>query len=63
MNFLELLTLMFIGMKLLGVINWSWWWVLFPVLFPLYIMAFILVGMLAVGAIIAILALIIGLFT
>lgn len=26
-----LLTLLFIGLKLGGVINWSWWWVLSPI--------------------------------
>lgn len=30
-NFLELLTLVFIVLKLLGKINWSLWWVLSPI--------------------------------
>ena len=30
-NFLELLTLVFVVLKLLGKINWSWWWVLSPI--------------------------------
>lgn len=29
-NFFELLTLVFVVLKLLGKINWSWWWVLSP---------------------------------
>lgn len=29
-GFSELLTLLFVGLKLGGVINWSWWWVLSP---------------------------------
>ena len=29
-NFFELLTLIFIALKLLGKIDWSWWWVLAP---------------------------------
>ena len=29
-GFFGLLTLLFIGLKLGGVINWSWWWVLAP---------------------------------
>ena len=29
-NFLGLLTLIFITLKLTGYINWSWWWVLAP---------------------------------
>ena len=31
MNFLAVLTLIFIVLKLVGVITWSWWWVLAPV--------------------------------
>jgi len=26
----EILTILFIGLKLTGYINWSWWWVLSP---------------------------------
>jgi len=29
-SFLSLLTLLFIGLKLTGYIDWSWWWVLSP---------------------------------
>lgn len=29
-GFTGLLTLLFIGLKLGGVITWSWWWVLAP---------------------------------
>jgi hypothetical protein len=29
-GFLGLLTLLFIGLKLAGKIDWSWWWVLSP---------------------------------
>ena len=29
-GFFGLLGLLFIGLKLGGVINWSWWWVLLP---------------------------------
>jgi membrane protein DedA with SNARE-associated domain len=32
--FTELLALLFIGLKLGGVIDWSWWWVLSPILIP-----------------------------
>lgn len=31
-GFIGLLTLLFIGLKLTGYINWSWWWVLSPML-------------------------------
>jgi len=37
MNFLSLLTLAFIVLKLCGVIAWSWWWVLSPI--PLFMLA------------------------
>jgi len=30
-NFTSLLTILFIALKLMGYINWSWWWVLSPV--------------------------------
>jgi len=30
-GFPEALTLLFIGLELGGVIDWSWWWVLSPV--------------------------------
>ena len=29
-KFLTMLALLFIGLKLAGVIDWSWWWVLLP---------------------------------
>lgn len=30
---IELLTVLFIGLKLTGDIDWSWWWVLSPIWF------------------------------
>lgn len=33
-GFFGLLTILFIALKLCGVIAWSWWWVLAPLLFP-----------------------------
>ncbi|WP_165737627.1 hypothetical protein [Streptococcus dysgalactiae] len=30
-SFSSLLTLLFIGLKLTGYLDWSWWWVLSPV--------------------------------
>lgn len=35
MGFLEVLTIVFIILKLLGVISWSWWAVLSPLLLGL----------------------------
>ena len=34
-NFLELLLIAFIVLKLCKVITWSWWWVLSPIWIPL----------------------------
>lgn len=33
-GFTGLLTVLFIGLKLTGVIAWSWWWVLSPIWIP-----------------------------
>jgi len=32
--FIPLLTTLFIGLKLTGYIDWSWWWVLAPIWIP-----------------------------
>lgn len=32
MNFVDVLTLIFIVLKLASIIDWSWWWVLSPIL-------------------------------
>lgn len=34
-GFSGLLTVLFIGLKLCHVIDWSWWWVLSPIWIPL----------------------------
>ena len=34
-GFFEALGLAFIVLKLCGVINWSWWWVLAPIWMPI----------------------------
>ena len=36
-DFLKLLTLLFIGLKLTGYITWSWLWVLAPLWIPISI--------------------------
>ena len=33
-DFISLLALVFITLKLTGTINWSWWWVLSPIWVP-----------------------------
>lgn len=37
LSFLDLLAIVFIVLKLLGKITWSWWWVLSPIWIPLVI--------------------------
>jgi len=36
-GFCGMLTIVFIVMKLLGKINWSWWWVLAPIWLPILV--------------------------
>ena len=47
-GFAGLLTIVFITLKLLGKINWSWWWVLSPIWISalLLIMAVVFVALL-----------------
>ena len=40
---LSLLLVLFVGLKVAGVISWSWWWVLSPIWMPLLLLGFILV--------------------
>ena len=54
-SFTGALTVLFIGLKLTHVINWSWWWVLSP----LWISALIGIAILTILLIVAIVA---GLF-
>ena len=44
MGFAEVLTIVFIALKLLGIIGWSWWLVLLPEIIALvfYVAAFII---------------------
>ena len=42
LSFTGALTILFIGLKLGNVINWSWWWVLSPIWISLSIVLFIL---------------------
>lgn len=41
-GFSDLLTIVFIVLKLTNVINWSWWWVLSPLLISIIIELIIL---------------------
>ena len=38
------LTIIFVVLKLVGVINWSWWWVFSPTLIEIGLVILILVG-------------------
>ena len=41
-GFLDMLTILFVALKLTGVIAWSWWWVLAPIWVPLAIVVVLL---------------------
>jgi len=46
-GFFGFLTLLFIAFKITSVIDWSWWWVLSPILIPwIIIMILFVVGIL-----------------
>lgn len=47
-GFVGLLTVVFITLKLTGVIGWSWWWVLSPILIGTGIVLAILLAILVV---------------
>lgn len=47
-GFFGVLTLIFITLKLLGVIAWSWWWVLAPLWIPTIIAIIIFLVVLVV---------------
>lgn len=40
----SVLTIVFIVLKLVGTINWSWWWVLSPILIDIGLSIVILIG-------------------
>lgn len=46
-GFCGLLAILFIGLKLGGVIDWSWWWVLSPLWIPAAIVLLVLAGIAA----------------
>lgn len=47
-GFVGLLTILFIGLKLTGYINWSWWLVLSPILISTAIVIAIILGAVAI---------------
>ena len=45
MNFLSVLAVLFVGLKLTSVIDWSWWFVLMPLwALPVVILVFLLIA-------------------
>ena len=40
----SVLTIIFVVLKLVGVIDWSWWWVLSPLLIDIGLVLIILIG-------------------
>jgi hypothetical protein len=48
-GFFGILTILFIAFKLLGIIEWSWWWVLSPIwisgLFVIFIIIIVIILM------------------
>lgn len=50
LTFLEMLTLIFIALRLCRVIDWSWWWVLSPLWMPLcVVILLVIIGMIIGG--------------
>lgn len=48
-NFLGMLTILFIGLKLTGFISWSWFWVLSPIILPIIVVLIIFLIMLLIS--------------
>lgn len=51
-GFLGLLTIVFITLKLTGVISWSWWWVTAPLWIPVGIVAVAVVLVAVIGVLV-----------
>jgi hypothetical protein len=47
-SFPTLLTVLFIALKLCGIIDWSWWWVLSPIPITLGIVLVVFAGVIGV---------------
>lgn len=49
-GFVGILTILFIGLKLTGYIDWSWWWVLSPILITVGVVLTILaIALMVIG--------------
>lgn len=51
-GFFGTLTILFIGLKLAHVINWSWWWVFAPLWMPLAILLTVCAGVFLIAALV-----------
>lgn len=49
-SFFGLLTIVFITLKLIGTIDWSWWWVLSPLWIPVALGLFIILCQMTIAA-------------
>jgi hypothetical protein len=54
-GFAGLLTIVFIVLKILGKITWSWWWVISPLWISFGIFLVVLVVLLGIGLLVALL--------
>lgn len=50
-GFTGLLTIVFIALKLLGVVNWSWWWVLSPIWIGVALFVVVLIVLIVIAVI------------
>jgi hypothetical protein len=51
-GFAGMLAILFIGLKLTGYIDWSWWWVLSPLWIPLAVVLGVIAVILVIAAIV-----------
>lgn len=51
-GFLGLLTIVFITLKLTGVISWSWWWVTAPLWIPVGVVAVVVILVAVIGVLV-----------
>ena len=63
MSFLSLLTILFIGLKLTGFIDWSWWLVLLPFYSPFALEACVGLVIVLMGLISGLIVVLVGLIS
>lgn len=47
--FISIMTALFVGLKLTGHIDWSWWWVLSPLWVPVALVLLLFLVLLVIG--------------